>query len=522
MPVFPVWLSTYLYPVIIVLSVFTSLYVSLAFSSKFKSKDDKSDLSPERNKNENKYSFNLEAEGGWINITNPFRGNLIIGGAGSGKSKSFAEPIIEQLIQKDYSGILYDFKFPELTNVVYSSIINNNKKVSFYIVNFTDLSRSQRTNPLNPRYLSNLSYADEYTEAIFNNLMPELLTKGPDFWSRSSKSLFQAVMWFIKKHHPEYCTLPHVIAICLNPNIALTLQMLATDIETRGLVASIITAHTNKSTDQLSGIIATVQSTLARLNTQEIFWVLSGDDFDLNINDPEDPKFLCLGSFPTLVDSLAPVISLIITVGLKLMNQQGKHHSAFLDDEAPTLYIPKLEQIPATARSNKVAVIYMAQDFSQMEDKFGKTKRDTIIANLNNQFYGRIGHKDTVNYVTTIYGKEDRTVINQSTSSSKGQSDSSSLSSSESTQERHVLKTQDVFNLKPGEFCCVVVETGKSYMKAQLKQPKKNTKHPIPEFSTGIDTAGNFTKIYEECESILIQYDANYQKKENHIDRLFE
>jgi type IV secretory pathway TraG/TraD family ATPase VirD4 len=186
------------------------------------------------------------------------------------------------------------------------------------------------------------------------------------------------------------------------------LDLLAKDYQCASMIRSILTAVENGASKQTAGMISTLQLALARINTPEICYVLSGNEFSLDFNDPANPKVFCIGTSPTLCETFSPVISRLITVALKQMNQQGKHHSFVLLDEGPTLYVPKLDQLPATARSNKVATIYMVQDFSQMKKLYGQNEADALISNLNNQFFGRVASLSTAEYVSRLFGKEDR------------------------------------------------------------------------------------------------------------------
>jgi hypothetical protein len=179
----------------------------------------------DRRKQENEYSFHLKGkDGSWVNVTNPFRGILVLGGAGSGKSYSVAEPIIAQAAQKGYCGIIYDFKFPTLTNFAYAQYAGTSSGVGFWVVNFEDLEKTHRVNPLNPRYIPSAAYASEYALAIINNLIPESIQK-PDFWIRSAQSLLTATIWYLRKHHPTYCTLPHVVNLLVGEDHEALLEL---------------------------------------------------------------------------------------------------------------------------------------------------------------------------------------------------------------------------------------------------------------------------------------------------------
>ncbi len=465
-------------------------------------------LMPQRNwgietpkkKLENKLSFNLRLHNGWVNILDPQRGILCIGGPGSGKTFSVVVSIIMQAIKKDYTGIIYDFKFPNLARVAYTQLLAAKRDITLYVINFTDLSRSHRVNPLEPGNMPSIAYAQEYAQAIIFNLIPESIIR-LDFWLRSAVALLTAVIWFLKKHHPRQCTLPHAIALICHKDHERLLKLLESDPETAGLIASLMVAIENEAGRQLAGVLATIQTSLAKLNTPEIAWVMSESDFDLEVNDPKDKKLLVVGNDPDLPDALAPVVSLIITAALKRMNRPGRHQSIVMLDEAPTTHIPNLELIPATGRSNKIATVYVAQDISQIVKRMGQTQADVLLGTLSTQLFGKASNHKTAAYVSSMFGKAEKEIItrhqNRRNNSAKSQS---SLSFQEREMSR--LKPQEVIDLSLGEFVGISVGKKNQWFRGIIKR-KKGTYEPLPVFVTGFDTERNFERIHHEAQVIL-------------------
>ncbi|MBC3789186.1 type IV secretory system conjugative DNA transfer family protein [Spirosoma utsteinense] len=439
-----------------------------------------------------------------IYLTKPERGVLILGGAGAGKSKSLIEPIIRQTIQQGRTGLLYDFKFPTLARVAAYAWQHSGSGLGFYYVNFEDLTRSHRVNPLSPATMPTQSHADEYARAILYNLKPDAIKKG-DFWTDSAHSYLTALIWFLREEHPDFCTLPHVMALAFQPT-ADVVALLSTNPETRGTIASLRESVQRKAEGQTAGVVSTLQTALRKINTKEIVWVLSGDDFDLNLNDPDAPKFVTLGNAPTLSNVFAPVIALLTTVALKQMNQQGKRPSALILDEAPTLFIPNLEQLPATGRSNEIATVFGAQDISQIEDMYGRSKKDALLSNLNNQFYGRVGHRETAQYISDLWGKED---VKQRTEgeneSSRNYETTQGRSVSHSYTERSRIRIQDVLELQTGEFYGQLVDSDFSSFKAQIKAQEGGTLPEIVPVTlvTAHDVKQNFLRIQADVESLF-------------------
>jgi hypothetical protein len=445
-----------------------------------------------------------------IHLVNPFRGVLILGGAGAGKSRSLIEPIIQQTIQQGYAGLLYDFKFPTLAQVATWAMHHTSTPRQMYYVNFEDLTRSHRVNPLHPDTMPTQSHADEYARAILYNLKPEAIKKS-DFWIDSAHSYLTALIWFLREEYPQYCTLPHVMALAFQPT-ADVVALLSTNLETRGTVASLRESVERKAEGQTAGVVASLQTALRRINTKEIVWVLSGDDFTLNVNDPQNPKFVILGNSPTLSATFSPVLALLATVAIKQMNQQGKAPSAVILDEAPTLFIPHFDQLPATGRSNQIATVFGAQDISQIEDMYGRSKKDALLSNLNNQFYGRVAHRETAQYISDIWGKQDVQQRTEGASESNRNFETTQGHSiSHSYTERSRVKMQDVLELDKGEFYGQLVESDFSSFRAKINAPEPG---PIPELNpiTRVTTQAvkdNFTRIQSEIENLFTRRPPN-------------
>ena len=450
----------------------------------------------------------LRTKKGTLKIANIFRGVMITGGAGSGKSVSIFYPLISQLIKKDFSGILYDFKSPELSEFA-NSIFSEKNITKFHFLDFKNINHSVRVNPLSPKYLTKQSIASELATTLINNLLPESI-KSKDYWTRSCISVVAGSIWYLKKNHPRMSTLPHLIAIIISFPSALLIEKLSSDRETAGMIASLKEAHEMKAEKQIAGVVGTLKNAIAQLNLPEIFYLLSEEDVDLDLNNINDPKFLAIGNDSSLSSTYAPVISLIISVCVNVMNQPKKHKSAIILDEGPTLFIPNFEQIPATARSNKVATIFGLQDFSQLIDRYGNDKAQVFLSNLGNQFYGRTINQKSASMINNLFGKHD--VKYKSKSKSSGMSgevlagmdkNSRNKSSSESYQQRDKLSISEITNMSTGKFSGLIAEGNiDEFINVQFKAKKTTSKKF--ENKKNANDLKVFEKIYSEVESLMI------------------
>ena len=441
---------------------------------------------PEKKVKSDVFSINGETQ-----ILNPYAGIFISGGAGSGKSKSLIEPLIKEAGKKGYTGIIYDFKFPELAQYVETAYQNSD--VARYYFNFEDLTRSNRINPIAPELMTKEAFAREYAYTILVNLNPQMISK-PDFWSDNATSLLASTFWYLREKYPSYCTLPHAISMILQPNFEALLRELSSIPKCADMIAPIMTAYEQGADNQLAGVISSLQVSLSKINSDEIYYLMSASDFSLELNNSDKKAILTIGNNPQLSSTYAPLIGLILTSVSKQLNSAGKEKSVFMIDEFPTVYIPNVEQLPATARSNKVATILACQDIAQLSDKYGKEKTETILSNLGNQFYGRTPNPATAKRVSEIFGKEEQIVVSTTSTDSNffwemwdiymAKKEPAKDSYTSSTRETERVKSQDVANLNTGSFYTILSEGESRQGISQIKMDNKFLKSEIIPFST--------------------------------------
>lgn len=441
-------------------------------------------------------AFVFETTTGPIYIDNPRRGVFISGGAGSGKSKSVIEPIIQQAGENSYTGIVYDYKFPTLAEEVAGSYAKSDIKT--YYVNFVDLSCSHRINPVAPDLITDNTYAREAATTILTNLDFKA-AQNRSFWIQSAEVLLTGAIWYLRKNYPQYCTLPHAVSLLLESDPKTLINTLQQDAEVKGIIASV--AAGSESQNQLAGVFASIQNYMSTLNSPSLFWVLSADEVPFDLNDPKNPSILTVGNEPTLTATLSPVISLIVATGLKRMNQKNRQQSVVILDEAPTLFIPNFQQIPATGRSNGIATVYAVQDIAQIEGMLGQANSEMIISNLGTQFYGRTTNPRTAQRVTALFGKYDVEYESYGYNYSEG---NNSSSENYSVQQRDRLESQEVLRFCVGEFAGLIAEGSKTEFRRQFIQPSSKAQ-PIKPITTVDDekVQENFKQIKDQIRQLL-------------------
>ena len=443
------------------------------------------------------YVFGLKTSKGLIKITNPFAGILVAAGPGAGKSFSVIEPIITQAVEKGFTGLIYDFKFPTFARVVNAA--TKNEKVNKYYINFDDLSRTHRVNPIHPDIIVTKSHAGSAAEAVMKNLI-----KGEDnFFSDNATAYLGGIIWFLREEYPQFCTLPHVMRLAAQP-VKQVLPLICQNEEVATSVASIKTAVDEGAGKQLAGVISTLQNALGKINIRSVVYVLSGNDFTLDLNNPDSPKILVIGNNPDLRSVYGPVIALIVATTIKKLNQKGKLDSVVILDEAPTLFIPDFSTLPATGRENKIVTLAGVQDFSQLEEMYGQHQKDAILNTLSNRFYGRMPHEPSAQYVVRIWGKEYVEQRSQSVGQARLNEVSNTRSDSYSLVNRDRVTVQEVTDLKKGEFFGQLVESDVSYFRTQFA-PEPIERKEVVSFNTVTDeeVKTNYSRISEEIKSLL-------------------
>ncbi|MBS1666304.1 MAG: YWFCY domain-containing protein [Bacteroidetes bacterium] len=420
----------------------------------------------------NEYSINLTARynlkgrirKSWINIINPFRGLLVIGSPGAGKSWFIIQHVIKQHIEKGFAMFVYDFKYDDLSKIVYNWLQQNKHhyqvKPSFYVINFDNLSISHRCNPLDPNTMNDITDATESARTILLGLNREWINKQGDFFVESPISFVTAVIWFLRKYAGgKYCTLPHVIEL-MQAEYDELFPVLNTQPEIEVLVNPFITAYQNDAMEQLEGQVASAKIGMARLASPQLYWVLSGNDFTLDINNPKHPKIVCVGNNPEKQQIYGAVLSLYISRLVRQVNKKGMLKCSLIFDEFPTIYFNNMDSLIATARSNKVATTLAMQDFSQLKKDYGKEQADVIVNITGNIISGQV-MGETSKLLSERFGK----IMQDRQSVSVNRTDTSV---SHSKQLDSAIPASKIAALSSGEFVGLVADNPDEKIKLKM------------------------------------------------------
>ena len=405
---------------------------------------------------ENEYSINLPTRfyykkkwnNGWINVVNPFRASMVLGTPGSGKSYAIVNNYIKQQIEKGFAMYIYDYKFPDLSEIAYNHLLQHldayKVKPQFYVINFDNPRKSHRCNPINPAFMTDISDAYESAYTIMLNLNRSWIQKQGDFFVESPIILLAAIIWFLKIYEDgKYCTFPHAIEF-LNRPYAQIFPILTSYDELANYLSPFMDAWEGGAQDQLQGQIASAKIPLSRMISPALYWVMTGDDFSLDINNPNEPKVLVVGNNPDRQNIYSAALGLYNSRIVKLINKKKQLKSSVIIDELPTIYFRGLDNLIATARSNKVAVCLGFQDFSQLTRDYGDKESKVIQNTVGNVFSGQVVG-ETAKTLSERFGK----VLQQRQSMTINRNDKST---SISTQMDSLIPASKISNLTQGMF----------------------------------------------------------------------
>jgi hypothetical protein len=468
-----------------------------------------------------KFHHNNRQNNGWINVVNPFRATMVLGTPGSGKSFAVINQFIKQQIEKGFAMYIYDFKFPDLTEIAYNHLLlhagNYPVTPKFYVINFDDPRRSHRCNPIAPEFMTDISDAYESAYTIMLNLNRTWIQKQGDFFVESPIILLAAIIWYLKIYKDgQYCTFPHAIEF-LNKPYEEIFGSLTSDPELENYLSPFMDAWRGGAQDQLQGQIASAKIPLSRMISPQLYWVMTGNDFTLDINNPNEPKILCVGNNPDRQNIYSAALGLYNSRIVKLINKKGQLKSGVIIDELPTIYFRGLDNLIATARSNKVAVCLGFQDFSQLTRDYGDKESRVIQNTVGNIFAGQVVG-DTASALEKRFGKVLQR--RQSVSVSRGDT-----STSVSTQLDSLIPASKIAGLSQGMFvgsvsdnfgekieqkifhCQIVVDE-------DLLARERSIFKPLPEITSFVDADGH-DKMSDSIRR-------NYERIKSDVARIVE
>ncbi|RNA61408.1 type IV secretory system conjugative DNA transfer family protein [Chryseobacterium nematophagum] len=473
------------------------------------------------------FRYQGKSNKGWINI-NPFRGTMVIGTPGSGKSFGVINPAIRQMIAKGFCLCIYDFKFPDLAQIAYYHYLLKKSKesdynYSFHVINLNEVEKSKRINPFKKEYVKNLAEAQEMAEAMVSSLQKGGASAGggsDQFFTQSAINFLSSCIYFFATYeNGKYSDLPHILSF-MNRSYKEIFDTLFDHEELYSLLSPFKSAYDNKAFDQLEGQVGTLKIFLSRLATKESFWVFSGDEVELKITDRDNPSLIILASDPGTQDINSALYSAVLNRTLRLVNSKYNLPGGIIADEFPTIYIHKIDNVVATARSNRVAVLLGLQELPQLRQFYKKEVADTISAIVGNILSGSARDKNTLDWLEKLFGKIKQKSYSQSISQQ---------GTTTSINERmdFMIPAGKIASLKTGEMVGMIAQgedndteeyktsavNGKINLDMNAIKEEENNYVETPLYYSFVDKAGinrkeevlmtNFRKINKEVELIV-------------------
>lgn len=464
--------------------------------------------------------FVFGTDKGKLAVPDPTLGFYFEGTAGSGKSV-MVENLLYQATQKGYAGVVYDFEGNPLeedgavlTRLVYTGLKNaHNVKTRFAFLNCSDLTKSVRCNPLSPKYLKTELDFISAGNTLMKNLEKEWVEK-TDFWASNAINVVVGSALKMRKSNPQFCSIPHLVSFILS-DFRAVLNYLATDKELEPWIMPVMSAYKQQANQQTAGVISSSQLPLTKLFTPEIFWNFAppeSEEFNLDITNKADPVFFCIGNNPKQKAALSPVIALVLSTCMEQMNQFDRVKSLFVVDELPTIYIPNLDTLPATARKKGVITTLTVQSFEQLVQSYGKVNATVTRDNLSNQYVGKTNNFETADRIAKLFGEYKKTETSY-TFSDSGESQT------QSSKNERFLQPKDVAQQKTGHWTGFVANGNPPFFHAQFDYFKVD-KLPIPAFAQRVNSGDknldketmdklvrdNFNKIRQDIADLLAPY----------------
>ena len=476
------------------------------------------------------FRYKGKSNKGWINL-NPFRGTMVIGTPGSGKSFGVINPAIRQMIAKGFCLCIYDFKFPDLAQIAYYHYLLKKSKdsdynYSFHVINLNEVEKSRRVNPFHKKYIQTLAEAQEMAESMVSSLQKGGSSSGGGseaFFTQSAINfLASCIYFFAKLENGKYSDLPHILSF-MNRSYQEIFDSLFKNEEIGSLLSPFKTAYDNKAFDQLEGQIGTLKIFLSRLATKESFWVFSGDEVELKITDRENPSIIILASDPGTQDINSALYSAVLNRTLRLVNSKHNLPGGIIADEFPTIYIHKIDNVVATARSNRVAVLLGLQEIPQLRQFYKKEVADTISAIVGNILSGSARDKNTLDWLEKLFGKIKQKSFSQSISQQ-------GTTTSINEKMDFMIPAGKIAALRTGEMVGMIAQgeendtdeyktsaiNGKINLDMKAIKQEEQNYVPMPVYYSFIDKAGNnrkeevlmtnFRKINKEVELIVNEH----------------
>ena len=407
---------------------------------------------------------------------------------------------------------VFDLKYDGLTRFVYHALENAKSHLdhppAFYSFNFDHLDT--RCNVLHPASIDDMSDAIETARTLFYGINRRASKLQGEFFVESAVNFFAANIWFLRQYEDgRYCTLPHLIEL-MATDYARLFSILRSYPDVATLVQPFTDALQYNVMDQLQGQLDSARIPLFSLVSPKLYYLLSASDFTLDINNPKNPKIICLGSDPKKQHIYGAVVSLFVSRLLKTINGPGGIPCQVYIDEFPSFYALGMDTTLATCREHQIGIVLGIQTLDQLRKEYGRDQADAILnlpANLlTSQVTG-----DSARFTSELIGRilQERSTVS---------TNSRDTSTSQSLQLDAALPASKIATLSSGEFVGITADSPDQPLSLKAFHCKIDLDRQSPEPQAKLSTQNVSRDVLDQTFR-QIQHDAK-RLVENRLDQM--
>lgn len=431
---------------------------------------------------------------------------LVYGGAGSGKTASIGKPLLEQYIKHHWAGFIYDYKDFDYTKTAYNLIQKYDYPYKLYQISFTDMSRTHRFNPLKKTVIPDEEMLYQVIDDFLKAVAPKEAVKNDSGgWLNGATGLLRGVavrFYRFKGEYEKFCTLPHILQFMLLATPEELTTFLEGDVVAKMQAGAFLGARSSDRTRD--SYVSTLNNYISNIaSNKKICYVLTGDDFDFYLNDPEEPKLFAVSNNFANESLISPIIAMLVPISARRIEFGNKVKFAYILDEMTTFRVNNFQAMPSVQREYGVSFLIMTQSSSKIESTYDAHDRASIESNCANLFIGRTKDIKALENSPKYFGKEEKEKKSYSNGSSSGNQNSNITVS---TQKEEIYDANVFAELKQGEFILSAGQSNVKHLRTRFKKFELEEKPlPIIHLTSEKEVIDNFEQVGRDVERILME-----------------
>ncbi|MCI8575742.1 MAG: type IV secretory system conjugative DNA transfer family protein, partial [Bacilli bacterium] len=325
--------------------------------------------------------------------------NLVIGSTGSGKTETIVKPMVNLLAKKGESMIITD---PKGELYKYCASYLKEQGYNIIVLNFRDPQNGNAWNPLTLPYRyykkGDVDKSTELLDDVALNILSDAKSKDP-FWEKSAADYFSglALGLFIDAKEEEVNLNSINFMSTVGEERFATSTYIKEYFNLKGESSSpyIFASNTiNAPTDTKGGITSTFRQKIRLFSSREkLSEMLSYSDFDMRkIGTEKTAIFMIIHDEKTTYHSLLTIFikqcyETMIDVAKENGGKLPYRTNFILDEFANMPPLKDVDSMVSAARSRDIRFTFIIQNFSQLNDVYGKEVAEVIKGNCGNLVY---------------------------------------------------------------------------------------------------------------------------------------